>query len=72
MNPSPPLIGEGKGERSTCPQHLNMLAGVILTYNEAAHIAACIDSLRWADEVVVFDSFSTDGTVELARQAGAR
>lgn len=49
-----------------------MLAGVILTYNEVAHIAACIHSLRWADEVVVFDSFSTDGTVELARQAGAR
>jgi hypothetical protein len=49
-----------------------MLGGVILTYNEAAHIAACIESLRWADEIVVFDSFSTDGTVKIARDAGAR
>lgn len=48
------------------------LAAVILTYNEAAHVAACIETLRFADEIVVFDSFSTDNTVELARAAGAR
>ncbi|HLV43695.1 MAG TPA: glycosyltransferase family 2 protein [Aggregatilineales bacterium] len=48
------------------------LAGVILTHNEAHNIADCIDALRWADEVVVFDSFSTDDTVERARAAGAR
>lgn len=47
------------------------LAAVILTYNEARHLADCIDSLRWADQIVVFDSFSDDGTVALARQAGA-
>jgi glycosyltransferase involved in cell wall biosynthesis len=49
-----------------------MLSGVILTYNEARHVADCVASLRWADEVVVFDSFSTDGTVEIAQNAGAR
>jgi len=49
-----------------------MLAAVILTYNEAADIAACIESLRWADATVVFDSFSTDDTVEIARTAGAQ
>ncbi len=48
------------------------LAAVILTLNEARHITACIESLRWADEVVVFDSFSTDATPELATRAGAR
>ncbi len=48
------------------------LAAVILTLNEARHVTACIESLRWADEVVVFDSFSTDATPELAVQAGAR
>jgi glycosyltransferase involved in cell wall biosynthesis len=48
-----------------------MLKAVILTLNEATHIAACIESVKWADGVVVFDSFSTDATVELARQAGA-
>jgi len=49
-----------------------MLAAVILTYNEASNIAACIESLRWADETVVFDSLSTDDTVRIARDAGAR
>ncbi len=48
------------------------LSVVILTLNEARHITACIESVRWADEVLVFDSCSTDETVELARRAGAR
>lgn len=47
------------------------LTAVILTYNEAIHIQECVDSLRWADEIVVFDSYSEDETVTLARQAGA-
>lgn len=47
------------------------LAGIILTRNEAAHIQDCIESLRFADFILVFDSFSTDNTIELARQAGA-
>ncbi len=48
------------------------LSGVILTHNEEGNIEDCIASLRWTDEVVVFDSFSTDRTVELAQAAGAR
>ncbi len=48
-----------------------MLKAVILTLNEEHHIAACIESLQWADSVVVFDSFSSDQTVPLAREAGA-
>jgi glycosyltransferase involved in cell wall biosynthesis len=47
------------------------VTAVILTRNEAAHVTGCIDSLGWADRVVVFDSYSDDGTVALARQAGA-
>jgi (heptosyl)LPS beta-1,4-glucosyltransferase len=47
------------------------LAAVILTRNEKKHIAECIASVTWADRVVVFDSGSTDGTQEIARQAGA-
>ncbi len=47
------------------------LFAVILTKNEARHITECIESVRWADGVVVFDSFSDDGTAELARAAGA-
>lgn len=47
------------------------LAVVVLTYNEAGFIEACIDSVAWADRVVVFDSFSDDGTVERAQAKGA-
>lgn len=45
---------------------------VIITLNEEAHIERCIRSAPFADDVVVVDSFSTDRTVEIARQCGAR
>ena len=47
------------------------LAAVILTKNAAKHIGDCIETLGFADRVVVSDSYSDDGTAELARQAGA-
>lgn len=47
------------------------LTAVILTLNEAAHIAECIKSLSWADRVLVFDSYSQDDTAVLAQTAGA-
>ncbi|MBI5669013.1 MAG: glycosyltransferase family 2 protein [Chloroflexi bacterium] len=50
---------------------MTTLAAIILTYNEARHITDCIESVRFADFVIVFDSFSTDATVKLARAAGA-
>jgi glycosyltransferase involved in cell wall biosynthesis len=48
------------------------LAAIVLTYNEAQHVTACIDTLRFADQIIVFDSFSTDDTVPLAQNAGAQ
>ena len=45
------------------------LTAIILTYNEAAHIEACIKSLNWADRILVFDRYSDDETVELAAAA---
>jgi glycosyltransferase involved in cell wall biosynthesis len=40
--------------------------------NEAANLSACLESVRWADEIFVVDSQSTDGTPALAEAAGAR
>ena len=47
------------------------LAAIILTYNEAQHIVKCIETLRFADQIIVFDSYSSDQTAELAKAAGA-
>jgi len=47
------------------------ITAVVLTLNEAKHIQACLDTLRWADGRLVFDSFSIDETVALAKQSGA-
>lgn len=45
---------------------------VILTLNEESNVSECLTSLAWSDDVVVFDSFSSDRTVEIATQLGAR
>lgn len=42
------------------------ISAVIITRNEAEHIAACLDSLGCVDEIIVFDAESTDGTREIA------
>ena len=47
------------------------LTVIVATRNEAANIAACLDSLAPAARVVVVDSHSTDGTAELALARGA-
>jgi glycosyltransferase involved in cell wall biosynthesis len=48
------------------------LSAVIITRNAASQLDACLRSVRFADDVVVVDSQSSDGTAELARRAGAR
>jgi glycosyltransferase involved in cell wall biosynthesis len=48
------------------------LTATVITRNEAAHIDACLASVAWADEVLVVDSGSTDGTPDRARARGAR
>ena len=48
------------------------IAAIVLTFNEERHIGECLNTLRWADELIVFDSFSTDQTLEIARQTAAR
>ena len=45
---------------------LDQITPLILTYNEAPNIARSLGSLRWANEIVVVDSFSTDDTAQIA------
>ncbi|MBI2317715.1 MAG: glycosyltransferase family 2 protein [Betaproteobacteria bacterium] len=48
------------------------LSAVIITRNAAAQLEPCLASVGFADEIVVVDSASTDGTQEIARRHGAR
>lgn len=46
---------------------MERLSVVIITFNEEQNIERCLRSVRWADEVIVVDSFSSDRTTELAK-----
>src|SRR3989441_8380870 len=48
------------------------LTVIIPTLNESAQIAECVGHLAWSGEVIVSDGGSSDGTVTVARGAGAR
>ena len=48
------------------------LSVLVPTRNEEANLPACLDSVAWADEIVVVDSESTDATRDLAAARGAR
>lgn len=45
---------------------------IVITFNEERNIERCLGSLRWAGEIIVVDSFSSDPTVDLARKYTSR
>jgi glycosyltransferase involved in cell wall biosynthesis len=51
---------------------MSSISVLILTFNEEINLAACIESCSWSDDVVVFDSFSSDRTGEIASGKKAR
>lgn len=44
------------------------LSVIIITRNEAANLRRCLESVRFADEIIINDTGSTDGTQEIARE----
>ncbi len=49
-----------------------MISVLILTRNEQRDLPGCLASVSWSDDIHVFDSHSTDSTVDIARAAGAQ
>lgn len=47
---------------------MEKISALVITYNEIEYIEQCIGSLSFADEIIVVDSFSTDGTFELLQK----
>jgi hypothetical protein len=52
--------------------HRPSLSVAIITRDEAHSVRACLESVAWADEIIVLDSGSTDATVEICTSLGAR
>ena len=48
------------------------VSAYIIAFNEAEKIRDCINSVLWADEIILADSFSTDATAEIASELGAK
>jgi glycosyltransferase involved in cell wall biosynthesis len=51
---------------------MSRISVYIIAYNEAEKVALAIEGVKWADEIVLVDSWSTDGTPEIATKLGAR
>lgn len=49
---------------------MEKLSVFIITYNCARTLGPCLESVKWADEIVMLDSASTDGTLDIAEQYG--
>src|SRR5690606_28796904 len=49
-----------------------MISVLILTKNEEQDLPACLESVAWCDDIHVFDSYSEDSTVEIAKAVGAK
>lgn len=47
---------------------MQSISVIIITLNEAKKIQACLESIKWVDEIIVVDSGSTDNTVEICHQ----
>ena len=44
------------------------LTVLLPTYNEESRVEVCLESVKWADEILVVDSYSTDKTLEIVER----
>ena len=51
---------------------MEKLSLLLPTYNNEDLVRECLESFKWADEILVVDSFSTDRTIDICREYGAR
>lgn len=51
---------------------MEKLSAFVTTFNNAQTLNACLESVQWADEIVVLDSYSTDETMQIAEKYGAK
>lgn len=54
------------------PEDRPLVSVMIFTLNEEIHLPSCLGALRGFDDVIIVDSFSTDRTEHVSREAGAR
>ena len=47
---------------------MSELSVIVITKNEANNIRRCLESVKWADEIVIVDSGSTDNTIDICRE----
>jgi glycosyltransferase involved in cell wall biosynthesis len=72
------ITGRDGGRRATFLPGLQILlsqmkiSATVITFNEEQNILAALESLSWADEILLVDSHSTDRTRDIARDFGAR
>ena len=61
------MASDPRTVRTTAPTRAP-LSCTIICYDEEEGIRAALESVKWCDEIVVVDSFSTDRTVEICRE----
>ncbi len=51
---------------------MRKVSAYIITKNAERHIKECVESIKWADEIIVVDAFSSDSTAEIAQELGCK